>query len=86
MAHWKVLVSSDWFTNFSLTKFDIIELCCTHLSSSGATIHLLGAQFNFSLPIVSLNSASPEVMVTGLTEMFRLEQDNMKHAALLIGV
>lgn len=35
----------------------------------------MGAQFNFPLPIISLNSSSPEIMVTGLTEMFRLKQE-----------
>jgi hypothetical protein len=40
-----------------------------------SNIHLVGAQFNFPLPIISLNSSSPEIMVTGLTEIIRLKQE-----------
>jgi hypothetical protein len=35
----------------------------------------MDAQFNFLLPILSLNSSPPGLMVAGLTGMFRLKQE-----------
>lgn len=40
-----------------------------------SNIHLAGAQFNFPSPIISLNYSVPEVMVTGVTGMFRMKQE-----------
>jgi hypothetical protein len=38
-------------------------------------MHLVGTQFNFPLTIISLNSSAPELMVTGLTGMFKMKQE-----------
>lgn len=48
---------------------DTCELFCSK-------VHLvMDAQFNFLLPIISLRSSAPGLMVTGLTGIFRLKQE-----------